>query len=568
MNFPRRLLITAVIALQVMAAMAIGRGFGSDLSSTEGVLRQHLDSLSQATTASDSIDIIYGMFDMLPPDRRPAMGHELYRLVRSEEGIEGALGVLRLLTMIYKDNPEALNAIIHEMSTMPESDELQESILFARIYLAANQARGESPESLREKITALITSDSNHISDHYDRLLHLFTVCMYVREMTHGPLLAENLRYLDRELHHRPLSTYAIRRQYADMKAQIFTENDEAADAVDADRELLAVINGMDSDYRSRERKHMALHWFRYRAYTRMLRNFNAISDQEARQYYAELNALADSLPEVRAVYNSLHYPDIFYLLKIGDDAAALPLLKKALATETNISRRRFLLRQLIDAARHTGDDALALAAVTEYNPLLEDFIQQKIKESEQEITVSHNLASVHKQALENELEMRRERGHRRNIAIICSAIALAVALAALIQLMIMINRCRHTESQLRKTNSHLTQRHNILRNSTDEMLQAVNEAEKAQHDKTTFIKYISSTISLPLSSIMEYAYKIIDAPDQDATSRRILQRFAEVIEDNSAHLRKSARHLKALAHGEEFQQKESNDTFRPNFDR
>lgn len=568
MNFPRRLLITAIIALQALTSMAIGRGFGSDLSSAEGVLQQHLDSLSLATTASDSIDIIYGMFDMLPPDRRPAMGHELYRLIKAEEGYEGALGVLRMLTLIYKDNSEALNAIIREMRGMPESDELQESILFARIYLAANQARGESPESLREKITALITVDQNHISDHYERLLHMFTVCMYVREMTHGPLLAENLRYLNRELRHRPLSTYAIRRQYADMKAQIFTENDEAADAVEADRELLAVINGMDSEYRARERRHLALHWFRYRAYTRMLRNFDAISDDEARRYYAELNALADSLPEVRAVYNSFRYPDIFYLLKTGDHAAALPLLKKALTTESDISRRRFLLRQLIDAARQTGDDALALASVTEYNPLLENYIQQKIKESEQEITVSHNLASVRKQALENELEMRREKGHRRNIALICSAIALALALAALIQLNIMINRCRHTESQLRNTNSHLTQRRNILKNSTDEMLQAVNEAEKAQRDKTTFIRYISSTISLSLSSIMEYAHKIINASDQDETCRRILHRFAEVIEDNSEHLRRSARHLKALSHGEEFRQNGGKETFKPDSDK
>ncbi|MDE7144355.1 MAG: hypothetical protein K2N76_06100 [Muribaculaceae bacterium] len=57
MNFPRRLLITAIIALQALTSMAIGRGFGSDLSSAEGVLQHHLDSLSLGTTASDSIDI-------------------------------------------------------------------------------------------------------------------------------------------------------------------------------------------------------------------------------------------------------------------------------------------------------------------------------------------------------------------------------------------------------------------------------------------------------------------------------------------------------------------------------
>lgn len=557
-----RILVTAVILLRATAASATtGHEFGSDLSSAETILRSHLDSLSHTATAPDSIDIIYSIFDLLPESERPEIGRILYRLEKQVEGYEGALDALRLLTLAYKDNPDALNAILTEMQTMEDSEELQESMLLARIYLASNMARAETPESLRDKITEMISSDYNHITDHYEQLLHLFTVCMYVREMTHGPLLAENLRYLDRVLKHRPLITYAIRRQYADMKAQIFSENEESSDAVEADRELLATVNAMDNDYGSYGRKHMALHWFRYRAYTRMLLNFSAITDEEAHRYYTELNALADSLPEVRAVYNSQRYPDIFYLLKTGDYAAATPLIKKALLTEIGVSRRRYLLKQLIDAAIHIGDKDLALAAVTEYTPMLEKFLNQKAKENNQELKVSHSLASMRKQALENELEIRRERGHRRNIAIICSAIALLVIIAASIQLLKMIIRYRKVGKQLLKINDDLTKRRNILKTSTEEMLQAVEEAKQAQHSKSTFIRYISSTIALPLSSIMEYANKITNSPDQDETCRRILQRFAVVIEDNSERLRKSAEHLKALSQGEEFRQKTQTTT-------
>lgn len=67
----------------------------------------------------------------------------------------------------------------------------------------------------------------------------------------------------------------------------------------------------------------------RYVVYTRMLENYKALNDREAREYYAKTRELVSK--DVRAASNDriAPLPDIFFAMHQKDYAKALNLLEK-----------------------------------------------------------------------------------------------------------------------------------------------------------------------------------------------------------------------------------------------
>lgn len=549
-----RLLLPLLTAL--LCSLSLGAASGTDDNKNDRILSGHYQALAQATDPRDSVEIIFDMFELLPASRRPEMGAMLYDM--SKRYSEGAdpLDVLRMLALMYKDNPYALQEILKEVESKQPSDKREETILYVNILQYAQQAsRSESKTYIKEELAKMLYSgnEESQGGDSYDRLRRLFKMCMFTKAITEGSMLTERLNDIDRELKRHGLSSWGIRRQFADMKQRIYTDNDEPEAAVEASRELLDILDGMKSSFIRQERKHMKLYWFRYRAYTTILRNYRAdnVTPDDIETTYAALNHLADSIPELRADYDEYHYPDIYYLMARGEYAKALPLIRKALQTEETLMQRRFLSRLMLRAAREINDQSLRLEADMIYIPLLKEYIQRKDSESLDEMEVIHRVNEFREKSVEDEIERRRLLSHNRQIAIGC-AIGTGVVLAgAIIVLAILFFRLRRTRRRLRRANLVLTARRNELRKNRDQLLLAVAALRKAEQSKATFIKYISSTIALPLSSIMEYSDRIIEGVDENR--RRFLRRFAAVMHDNSEQLKAIARKLQDLSRGDEF---------------
>lgn len=545
-----RLLIMAL--LWVMGTKCAQASTGSMVSEQEQILRERLDSLSAADNPTDSIAIIFDVFDLLPPSMRPHMGHTLYELVLNNAGVETALDVLRLLAIIYSDNSRALNAILAEAQKIPESDEQKETLVFISIYLAKNQAQSESLSVRKEKIADMVSPAGPAMSseDFYENLLKMLTVCIYTREVTEGSMLNDYLHYMDRMLENHPLHTHGIRRQYAEMKAEVFTTNDDPVGAFEADKELLRVVDEMESEYLAQARKHLALHWFRYRAYERILRNYRGVPTAEIEKYYKAINELADSIPEVRAAYNEHHYPDIYYLMKKRRYAEVFPMIRHELQSETGMRQRRFLLRQMVGAAEGIGDKSAHLRALKEYIPLLQLYVETKAEESSREMEIIYKIGRMRKDAIEEEIVARRDSGRRHNTLIICVTVAILLMLAAIAVLTVLSVRLVRTERNLKSINRKLLNRRDELTHGSEELLRAIRAARLAESQKSAFIKYISSTISLPLNSIMEYSGRVIASSDRQ--KRQFLNRFASVVQENSQILKDMAAKLAVWGKGDD----------------
>lgn len=512
----------------------------------ELILRQHLDSLAKANTAAESLIMIYDVIDLIPRETMAPIAAMLYELARNDGGDSGALDVLRVLTPIYASDSMALGRMLKEAQKYPESDEREETILLINIYLVRLEAKHESSTQRREKLADMISPEGHVIgTDHYDRLLKLFIICLYIREETQGTLLAEHIGYLDHAMQNKPLTTFAIRKHYAQMKAEVFTGNSEPEAAIAADQELLKVLDEIEKAYEIHERKHMALHWTRYDAYCRLLRNALDVDSEDPIPYYRSVNALADSIPDVRAVYNETHYPDIYYLLEKKRYREVLPMMLTRIADEKDDDQRRFLLHRLMTMAKETGDKTLLLKSVKDYIPLLESYVSRKTDESTREMEIIYRLTKMRKQSVESEIESHRlsSRHYRRSMAFITGAIVLMIT--AIIVLLVLVFRFIKLSKALRRSNLKLLARRNELRHGSDELLGAIKMANKAEENKNAFIKYISSTISLPLSSIMEYSTLIVDGLDK--SKRLFLERFTTVMQENSDQLRATAAKLQEL---------------------
>lgn len=546
-----RLYVTVAVLMLGALLTPARAASGSDESVDEALLRSRMEALAAASTSADSLTQIFRLMDLIPPSMYRQMATTLYELARRDNG-NTALEVLRLLTIMYENDAHALRAILHQIESFPPSDEREETELFAHIYMVKLEADLADMPKRKARLVELTTGQNAKADDEdpYERLLRLFTICLYTRHVTQGTMLTDQMHMLDRELLRHPLRTYAIRRTYHDLKADVYTANDEPQEAVEADKELLVVLDGMDNAFSKSARKHLSLNAYRYRAYTRLLRNFSALTLSEADRYYAELNALADSVPEVRALYDQHRYPDIYHLLahKRWDDVR--PLLTEAAAKESDIYRRQFLLRQLIELARATGDDSLMLRSVTDYLPLLARTKERKQSDSRNEMEVIYNLNKIDKENQALRLESERQTTRMRRKAIVWISVAVALCAIAVGVLVALSLRYRRTGMRLRAANRKLLEQRNRLRNGRDELLEAIDTATEAERSKSAFIKYISSTISMPLASIMEYAAKIVDG--SDAASRRFLQRFADVMQENSERLQHTARRLQSLSRDNE----------------
>lgn len=552
-----RLPVTLLLALLTMlGCLSLRASSGSDDNKKDLILSGLYRALAQATDPRDSVEIIFDMFDLLPSSRRPEMGATLYNLSkRYSEGAE-PLDVLRMLTLMYKDNPYALQEILKEVESKQPSDKRDETVLYVNILQYAQQAGfSENKSFIKEELARMLYSENDDLPTDgpYDRLRRLFKMCMFTKAITEGSMLTERINEIDRELKRHKLSSWGIRRQFADMKQRIYTDNDEPEAAVEASRELIGILEGMKDSFYRQERKHMKLYWFRYRAYASILRNYRAknVSADDIESTYTAINRLADSIPELRIEYDTHRYPDIYYLMARGEYAKALPLIRSAMNSEQGLMQRRFISHLMLQAARSINDSSLRLEADMIYIPLLKEYIQRKETESLDEMEVVHRVNEIRQQSVETEIELRRAMSHRRQMAIAAAIGAGVVLTGAIVVLAILFFRLRRTRRRLRRANRVLTARRNELRKSSEQLLLAVAASRKAEQSKSAFIKYISATISLPLSSIMEYSDKIIDGADENR--RHFLRRFAAVMHDNSEQLKSIALRLQKLSRGDEF---------------
>lgn len=504
--------------------------------------------LRDAPTAADSINVLYNLYDIAPTAAADSIATTIYRMARRNGNDDVALDILRDIAQRHTTDRKTLINILQILQHKFEHSDLQqETIIYVKIYLAYIDARLSNEKELKEKIAAVINHyDARFSSDPYERLMQQFLQCIFISYETQGELLNQYLDVLERLLRAMPNQSIRLISRLYRQKAYSYTVNGEPELAVAADRVLLDLYDRTEQIAIAQGRPFRSLDNLRYGSLERMLRNYAALSPAEADTIYARMADILADNPELAARNKNNPQPLIFLHMARGEYAQAMPLLKAHLPNVRDRIMRGQLLREMMTAAESNHSAADYMEASTAYARYLEDLLDSKLSECFRELQIIYDVDNLQNQANASELTFRRHQGERQSLIIKMVWAIGFILLVIIFVFLSLYHRSRTLSRRLSASNRQLRANHDELARRTAELQEAIEEAQVAETQKEAFVKYIASTILLPLRSMMLYSQKIIRSTAGE--ERSFLERFGEIIRDNYESLQRVATRLQRLS--------------------
>ena len=395
------------------------------------------------------------------------------------------------------------------VSRLPESDEQRETLLFIRMKRVSYKSRYSSEEERQKDISDMITSyDKKSNPDKYDKMLRLFTLVEYLRNDVPGDLLQKYIADLFALGTSSDFSLYAIPNIIYAETANSYTMAQDYAKAVEADRKLLEVIDGLEKKYAGMGRKYRNYDVSRYVCYRRMLQNFEALKPVEAEQLYDRIKTLAISNSDVNEDLEQNPVTNAFHCMATGDYSSAIPLLKNLYKSSEEVSRKRRFLELLIKASEQTGDDKTRMEALELYNGILDEYSKLKAAERYRELQLKYDIKSLQERNASLELANKTEQiDIERKIMIFVTA-AFVILLTAFIitlfywtkfrrnshNLEYIVNRLSHERDRMRHAVLHDNKKH---ASGNEHKNEQVSFDEWCMQRKHLFSKHINTSLSM-----------------------------------------------------------------------
>lgn len=500
-----------------------------------------LDSLRTALsghdTSADSITTLYNIFDVsMATTERKSIAEQILSVAERTGNVTVAMDMYRNIANQNQNNDSIINALIRKVEAYPPSDIKSETLAFIKVCRAGLHSKFISEDDRQKKILDLIKEYSkNDTNDPYEKMVQLYTICSYLGSETHGELLTEYFNDLEHRVNELPLSTFAIRNKLYTQQAITYSNNEDYEKAISADKRLLGIMDEMEQSYRKAGRKFRTFNLNRYVSLRRILRNYEALTDSEAEEYYDQIQKVAAKVQSAQADMDYYKQPQLFMMMKRGQYAEAIPLIKLNLQKSTDIFNRRYFLQQLMKAAEAVGDEDSQLMASMEYAQALEDYIKLKSAERYRELQIIYEVNRLKDRNTMTELTRQRESNKLQTTIINISLSALAVLLVVAVVFIYLFRRFRNLSKKLVNSNSELEHESEVLKNTRDKLIAARDKAREAEKNKTDFINYISHEIITPLNTITEYSQMIIDSADEN--KRDYLSHFSQVVQLNTMML-------------------------------
>ena len=346
-----------------------------------------------AGTSSDSVKILYDMYDLQPRSQRLGTGKEIFRVAGNAGDVSAQLDAVRLNSNLY--NQEADFARLQSLvSGLPKSQERDETLLFLKLKdlsYASRRPVKEGSDPVSDVIHKLNTTPLAK-QNPTQRLLNLYTLTAYMRNVPGSKLLVSYMDSLMMMVDGRDYKLYALRNMIYSEASNIYTDAGQEKKAVEADRKLLEVIAGLEKKYRDAGRKYRDYSESKYVVYRRMLRNYKALTPAEVDKCYDAIHSLAGASGDVARDVNGMRDVSIYYNMAKGHYAEALPLLKERLKRDLPAPVLRQTLLMLQTAARETGDSATLISALSDYNMLMDRLDKENLSQKYQELQIAYDV--------------------------------------------------------------------------------------------------------------------------------------------------------------------------------
>lgn len=372
-------------------------------------------NLSSVKTTSDSIKILYDIFDLLPRQERVPVGKEIYDLATRSNNSDVRLDILRLISVIYEDEA-ILKKIQDEISRIPASQEKDETLLFIKMRRLTSKSRSLSEEERQKEIVNILHhyEDSVH-KDKLRNILDLYALVVFMRNDASGDMQQQYMGKLIEMVNSPDVKLYAIENNIFTEAANIYSDAQDYDKALRANKKVLDIIDGLEKTYHEKGRNFRNYDVSRYVCYRRMLRNAKGLQPGEAEKYYSLAKDLAAKNSDVKQDFETNPRIHAYYYYAIGDYGKAMTYLKDIVTRKNTLASQKQFLEMLIDASQKTGDVRTRLEALTEYASLLSEMNDLKAAEKSRELQIKYDLQDLktRNQALEldnREKEIKSER--------------------------------------------------------------------------------------------------------------------------------------------------------------
>ncbi len=384
--------------------------------------------LPKCKTPDDSIRVLY---DILDTNDLPAVelktGNLLLDIAIRKNNQDIIKDIIPQIAIVAKNDSTELARLLKDSDHISKEQDRKAIKLFIEVVKASVQANYIPQEKLREVILKYAAEDMTPKHDIYEDILDLYRMVIFLGNTTNGNLYTEYLERLDQLIQRLPDDQYYLRSLFYTTAANCHTRNNNYERAIECDRELLKMIDQLESQFHQSGRKYRNYDRNRYICYRRMLSNYQGLTKNEIKELYALCSRLADSNASVARDFNTSCAPAIYRNMAEGEYAAVIPLINKSLTTVTDNYRRRQLLGMLIEAADSIGDQSVAKDAYKEYTNLLHEQLLEHSAEASRELQIRYDVNTLRTEKEQAEIDKKELEVKTSQRIIIVALIALLV---------------------------------------------------------------------------------------------------------------------------------------------
>lgn len=455
-------ILVTIFSLLASTGMATARKYNP-----EAVLPQLKQQLAQSRSPQDSVKILYDIYDISPRQDKIAVGRTLYDVAGRAKNASAQLDIMRLNSNLYNTDTE-LERLRRQTKTFPMTQEQRETDLFLhmrKLSYASRQPDKEMPMDITQIINRLDLTPDDQM-DNIDRLLNIYTVAAYMRNVPDSKLLEEYVDSMVHMVNNGRYRLYALRNIVYSEAANIYSDAGQTRKAVEANRKMLEVIDGMEQKYHKAGRKYRDYDASRYVVYRRMLRNYKALTPNEVDRYYNSILELAETNPDIKADLETNRTPHAFYYMAHGHYAKAIPLLKEAINDGYAYPVKRQLHIMLQKAARETGDSATLLKSLAELNNLTDSLENTNLTDRYRELQIAYEVNTLAADKYKKRIEEAEAETARLRINFSYNLLIWGLFAITLAVLLFYWTRYRTNIARLRRLADSMAMQRDLLKNS------------------------------------------------------------------------------------------------------
>lgn len=348
--------------------------FSQSVEEKEALIKSFYEKLESETTARDSLRTLYDIFDLSGKSGQIKAAWQIYETAGNAEDVNMQMDMIRNLSVLHMSNDSIIDVLLNMCEKIPNQDARDATRLFVRNQQISRKMQNSNSTNVQENILKKLNAHQKLESDNvYDQIEFLFDASQFLSGDTEGSLFREIFDKYGELIEGLPAADHPLKSQYYTTSAIIHTRNGDYEEAVEADREVMKIIDQLQQFYKKKKRNYRNYDRNKFVCYRRMLSNYPALSDQEIRDIRDSINALYYTSQDVRHDMDTHSNTLATYYMAIKEYEKAIPLIKESLKKDNLADyQRTAMFRMLREAAKKTGDKRSLLMALEYYDEYLE----------------------------------------------------------------------------------------------------------------------------------------------------------------------------------------------------